>query len=189
MSLFQDFYRQEISAEEDVYRTLPFFATALGLIIAALNYAASHLPDWAVITKLCGAVTLDKTLFTSWAPCGWPVILAGILLLVAALSSAGVLWFLASATKRRDYERVGPEGAHLHRAHALHEYHRLNNLSGAELDGAVASDLREQLLTDYTEVIPRNRNLNLQRYRSRARAVSFLLWSMNEVDPVFRTSG
>jgi hypothetical protein len=37
LSMFQDIYRQEVGAEEDVHRTLPFFATALGLIIAALN--------------------------------------------------------------------------------------------------------------------------------------------------------
>ncbi len=38
--------------------------------------------------------------------------------------------------------------------------------------------LREQLLEDYTEVIPLNRELTLQRYHLRARAVSFLLWSL-----------
>jgi hypothetical protein len=93
-------------------------------------------------------------------------------------SSVGVLWFLASATKRRNYERVGPEEAHLARAQALHEYHRARGLTDASLDNAVVGDLRQQLLDDYTEVVPLNRNLNLQRYRSRARAVSFLIWSL-----------
>jgi len=33
--MFADLYRQEIAAEEDVHRTLPFFATALRIIIGA----------------------------------------------------------------------------------------------------------------------------------------------------------
>ena len=43
LATFQDAYRQEIGVEEDVHRTLPFFATALGFIVAALNYAAGQL--------------------------------------------------------------------------------------------------------------------------------------------------
>jgi hypothetical protein len=54
LGMFQDFYRQEVSAEEDVHRTLPFFATALGLIIAALNYAASQLPRGPRFYNLAG---------------------------------------------------------------------------------------------------------------------------------------
>src|SRR5271169_2082285 len=46
LNVFQDFYRQEVAAEEDVHRSLPFFGTALGLIITALTYVATQLPDW-----------------------------------------------------------------------------------------------------------------------------------------------
>ena len=42
LSLFQDVYKQELGAEEDVHRTLPFFATALGLIVTALVFAVGH---------------------------------------------------------------------------------------------------------------------------------------------------
>ena len=53
LGLFQDFYRQEIAAEEDVHRVLPFFATALGLTITALGFAASQLPAWDKVLKVC----------------------------------------------------------------------------------------------------------------------------------------
>jgi hypothetical protein len=178
LGMFQDFYRQELNAEEDVFRTLPFFATALGLIIAALNYSASQLPEWTTLTQSCGSPSRNILSTAKWAACGWPALLAGVLLALATFSCVGVLWFLASATKRRKYERVGPEGAHLARAQALHEYHHARGLTDTSLDNAVVGDLREQLLDDYTEVVPLNRNLNLQRYRSRARAVSFLIWSL-----------
>jgi hypothetical protein len=41
-----DIYRQEIGAEEDAHRALPFFGTALGIVIGALAYAAGRLPKW-----------------------------------------------------------------------------------------------------------------------------------------------
>ena len=83
LGMFQDFYRQEVNAEEDVYRTLPFFATALGLIIAALNYAASQLPDWATLTQSCGSPSRNMLSTAKWFACGWPALLAGALLALA----------------------------------------------------------------------------------------------------------
>jgi hypothetical protein len=130
LGMFQDFYRQEVSAEEDVHRTLPFFATALGLIIAALNYTASQLPSWPTLIKFCGLPS--NTIFgCGLVACGWPVLLTGALLAVAAFAGIGVLWFLALATKRRAYDRIGPEGAHLVRVRALQEYHLARGLTGA----------------------------------------------------------
>ena len=46
LAAFADAYRQEVGAEEDVYRTLPFFGTALGIVIAAIGYAAGRLTQW-----------------------------------------------------------------------------------------------------------------------------------------------
>jgi hypothetical protein len=52
-ALLHDFDRQELGAEEDVHRTLPFFATALGLIVASLNYSATQLPSWSAVVRSC----------------------------------------------------------------------------------------------------------------------------------------
>src|SRR5580698_7322344 len=41
LATFADLYRQEVAAEEDVHRTLPFFGTALGIVVAALLNVAS----------------------------------------------------------------------------------------------------------------------------------------------------
>ena len=89
-----------------------------------------------------------------------------------------MLWWLALATKLRPYERVGPESAHLERIRALQAWHLGRGLAGTELDDAVASDFREQLLDDYAKVVPVNRSRTLQRYYLRARAVRYLLWSL-----------
>jgi hypothetical protein len=179
LSMFQDFYRQEVAAEEDVHRTLPFFATAMGLIIAAINYAAAQLPSWGSLAQACG-IWAGLPSLLHLAVCGWPELLTGVLLLAAAGAGIGVLWLLASATKRRAYNRVGREDAVLARAKALQAYYLASAIphTGDTLDAAVAADLRDLLLHDYAKVLPANRELTLQRYHLRALAVSYLLWSL-----------
>ena len=46
LATFAELYRHEVGAEEDVFRTLPFFSTALGIVVTALAYAAGRLPRW-----------------------------------------------------------------------------------------------------------------------------------------------
>ena len=43
--LFTDSFKREVDQDEAVWRTLPFFATALGLAGALVGYVASHLPN------------------------------------------------------------------------------------------------------------------------------------------------
>ena len=173
LPMFLDFYRQEVAAEEDVHRTLPFFATALGLIVAALNYVAGQLPAWPKVRSACPAAL-------SWTvvQCAWPVFLAMFLLTVAALLAGTVLVFLYLATNRRGYERIGPEPAHRRRALELRAYHMARHVENDDLDVAVSRDLRYQLVEDLAAVIPINRRLTLQRYKWRARAVTGLLLAL-----------
>ena len=46
LATFAELYRQEIGAEEDVHRALPFFGTALGIVVGSIAYAAGRLPRW-----------------------------------------------------------------------------------------------------------------------------------------------
>ena len=177
LATFQDAYRQEISAEEDVHRTLPFFATALGLVIAAVNYALGQLPGWDVLVKSCPrgrGILLNHHMLA----CIWPVLLATACLVVSAVLGIGVLADLAAATRRRGYKRIGREPDQITRAQALRDYHAALGVQGAALDDAVHLDLREQLLEDLAEAVTFNRDLTLRRYAFRARAVAFLLASL-----------
>ncbi|MDA8050031.1 MAG: hypothetical protein M0002_08500 [Rhodospirillales bacterium] len=45
LTAFTELYRYELGAGEDVFRTLPFFGTALGVDVAAVVYAAGTLPS------------------------------------------------------------------------------------------------------------------------------------------------
>jgi hypothetical protein len=177
LALLQDFYRQEIGAEEDVHRTLPFFATALGLIVAALSYGATQIPTWAKVMKACSP---PPTAFASWDTlrCAWPFAVTIIALALVLILVSAVLLHLFRATRPRDYQRVGKEPAIVERARALRVYHAARNLTDTAADDAVATDLRTQLIDDFARVIPPNRALTLERYHARARAVTSLLWSL-----------
>ncbi len=177
LATFQDAYRQEIGAEEDVHRTLPFFATALGFIVAAINYAAGQLPTWDSLSRSCPrgrGILLNHHMLA----CAWPVMMAVTLLVVSAALGIGVLAYLAAATRRRGYRRVGREPAQLGRARDLLAYHVREGLKGDALDTAVHLDLRQQILDDLAAAVPFNRDLILSRYAFRARAVAFLLASL-----------
>jgi hypothetical protein len=178
LTLFQDFYRQEVAAEEDVHRSLPFFGTALGLFITALTYVAAQLPDWATVLNACSA---DHHTF-SWdvITCAraWSAGVASVFLLVSALEVVSVLWSLRLATTPRGYDRVGPEREYIIRAHELRDYHAALGLTNEAHDSAVNLDIRDQLLQDFTTVLPHNRGISIKRYNFRARAFRHLLWGL-----------
>ena len=176
-SILYDSYRQEVAAEEDVHRTLPFFATALGLVVASLNYSATQLPAWTTVLTTCRR---GRPAVPSWQiiPCAWSVWLAGLLLLAVVGLSVAVLAYLGLATRRRDYERIGPERVIVERTRQLNSYYAGTGIADDELDAAVTADIRIQLLDAFSEIVPKNRNVTLQRYQNRARAVLCLLWSL-----------
>jgi hypothetical protein len=177
LAMFLDFYRQEVGAEEDVHRTLPFFATALGLIVAAVNYVAGQLPTLTVLRTTCPGAP-QSGLPWCLSRCVWPTLLSAVLLVGAALQSVGVVLLLARAAKRRNYERIGPETVHVQRVLELRGYHLSRGLASDALDAAVSRDLRHQLVEDLAVVVPHNRILTQQRYRWRALAVSWLLMGL-----------
>lgn len=159
LTTFAELYRQEIAAEEDVHRALPFFGTALGIVVGALAYAAGRLPKWPDV-----ATPASRTAF-------W---FAGTLLVLAVIEAACVLLFLSRATARRNYRRIGPEAI-------------LRAVDGRGHDPAI--DLRRVLLDSYTEITPFNRELNQRRLKCRASASSHLIrsliWALGATTVIF----
>jgi hypothetical protein len=163
LAAFADMYRQEVVAEEDVHRTLPFFGTALGVVIAAIVYVASRLPP------LPGVATRRQT---------WVFWLALTLLALATLDAAGVLWRISRAAALRQYERIGPEPALYSRFLELQAFHARETGSDAAADDALIIDMQQGLLESYTIVTPGNRVLTRRAYRHRALAFSHLMRSL-----------
>ncbi len=166
LATFAELYRHEVGAEEDVHRSLPFFGTALGIVVTALAYTAGRLPRWPDI-----ATSEGRACFY----------LASGFLALTVLTALCVLILLAMATKRRDYERIGPEPALQSRFAELQALHNDSPLSGSERDQRIANDIRQVLLDSYTTATPLNRDLNRYRHRLRANASVLLVMSLNWV--------
>ena len=171
LSAFAESYRQEVSAEEDVYRTLPFFGTALGIVIAAIGYASGRLTRW------------EDT------PSHWLFVASTGLLALAAAEAIGVIVRLSQALARRDYQRVGPESILQARLAELRAYYDGVPEPQFSRDEMLAHDFRQALVASYGRVIPINRDLNAGRYHRRAQAASHLvrslLWALGATILIF----
>jgi hypothetical protein len=174
VSTFADLYRQEVGAEEDVHRTLPFFGTALGIVIGALAYAAGRLPKWTDLATHRAAAVF---------------VAASILLGLAVLEAGCVLVFISRAIARRDYRRIGPETALRTRLSELQAYYEGQGTTGEAQDEELVKDMRQTLLDSYTTVTPINRGLNQRRYRFRSLASSHLvrslIWALGATTVIF----
>jgi hypothetical protein len=174
LATFADLYRQEVAAEEDVHRTLPFFGTALGIVIGALAYAAGRLPKWSDLTTHRGLVAF---------------ITATVLLGLAVIEAGCVLVWISRAIARRDYQRVGPETALRARLAELQAYYDGQGISGDTQDRELVKDIRQVLFDSYMAVTPANRDLNQRRYRFRALAgshlVRSLIWALGATSLIF----
>lgn len=163
LATFADLYRQEVGAEEDVHRTLPFFGTALGIVIGALAYAAGRLPKWSDLTTGHAMIAFG---------------IATALLALAIIEAGCVLVFISRAIARRDYRRIGPETALRTRLAELQAYYDGQGMTGDAQDPELVKDIKQALLDSYTTVTPINRSLNQRRYRFRALASSHLVRSL-----------
>lgn len=163
LATFADLYRQEVGAAEDVHRTLPFFGTALGIVIGALAYAATRLPKLSDLPSL-----YSRTAF----------IAAAALLVLAVIEAACVLFWVSRAIARGDYQRIGPETALRARLVELQGYYGDQGVIGDRQDKELVKDIQQVLLDSYTAATPANRNLNQRRYKFRARASSHLIRSL-----------
>jgi hypothetical protein len=163
LGTFTDLYRQEVGAEEDVHRTLPFFGTALGIVIGALAYAAGRLPKWSDLPTNRGSIAFFA---------------AVVLLALAIIEAVCVLVFVSRAIARRDYRRIGPETALRTRLEDLQTYYDGQGIGGPDQDSELVNDMRQVLLDSYTMVTPINRALNQRRYKFRALASSHLVRSL-----------
>jgi hypothetical protein len=176
LATFADLYRQEAGAEEDVHRTLPFFGTALGIVIGALAYAAGRLPKWSDLTTQRGHVAFA---------------FAAVLLALAIIEAACVLVFMSPAIVGRRYRRIGPETALRARLAELQAFYEGRGITGDALDKELVRDMRQVLLDDYAAVTPTNRALTEWRYRLRARAASHLIrsliWALAATTVMFMT--
>jgi hypothetical protein len=174
LGTFADLYRQEIAAEEDVHRTLPFFGTALGIVIGSLAYAAGRLPRWTDMVTEHGRIAFCA---------------ATVLLALAIIEAGCVLYWVSRALARHDYKRITPESVFQRRLKEVQS--RVRGSLGAEagLDSATLLDMRQVLFESYLATTPVNRILNQKRIGFRSVSSSHLIrsliWAVGATSVIF----
>jgi uncharacterized membrane protein len=144
-----DAYKREFDQEENVWRTLPLFATSIGLLAGLATLLHSTLPK----------------LTWSWFPVLTYSELAGMFGAIAAL-----FFFLFHAARRRRIHIPIEELPLIDHASALADHYHHSRSDPADLDEAVLFDLRRRLLLLIADATVSTRDNNNARVSARARA-------------------
>lgn len=146
---FAEAYRKEVDAEENVWRTLPFFAATLALELAAL----AQVRDWVAGTR------------------GWVLAAGEAMLAVAGLMTMAAIAALAMSVRSADFRRVAPEVGLLD--FVVTGAGATSNLDGdAERDAGprVLLKVRGQLARQYADAVNHNQAIIENRLKWRTRA-------------------
>lgn len=147
-------YNREGEIEENVVRSLPFFATTLGLILTAFGLALKEFPKF-------GLELYNISIY--------------VVAVLLGLSVAVTIFYIYMAVKKRGYEYVVSEHLLLNDIPRFREFYQLAGLNEAEVDKAVAEDLQDEMIRQYARSTATNRNNNIKRGNARASA---LVWTV-----------
>ena len=147
---FADAYRKEIDQEENVWRSLPFFAATLALQLAGL----AQVRDW--VAGSSGPLLAVST---------------GLLAVAGAATLAAIL-FLGFSVWPADFQYVGREPAFREYAEAVRSAAAQAAGAGTEEDiaGSALRTVKAALLEQYATAADNNRVINQGRARWRTRA-------------------
>lgn len=148
---FADAYRKEIDQEENIWRSLPFFAATLALQLTAV----AQIRDW--VTSATGTI----------------LIVVAILLIAAAVATMAALFFLALSVWPSDFRRVAREPAF--RAYAEQVLEAVKRAAPAERSAQENAEealetVKAALAEQYSLAVDSNRVVNETRAKWRARA-------------------
>lgn len=141
-----DSYRKEIDQEENVWRSLPFFAATLALQLAALFQIIDKLPDPTTVI-------------------GW----ASIALLTAAgLATLVSLGFLAASIYPQQFDYVAKQAALLAYARDLIRDEQAPENQGQEEPFSALVTLKTEIARQYAQATDHNQQINKRRERRRS---------------------
>lgn len=147
---FADAYRKEIDQEENVWRSLPFFAATLALQLAALG----QVREWLV--------GIEGPVF----------VVASVLLATAGAATFAALVFLALSVWPADFQYVAREPAfrdYAEQVRAEAEKTESTGEAGAATETALRT-VKAALAEQYATATDNNRSINQGRARWRTRA-------------------
>jgi hypothetical protein len=140
-----DAYRKEIDQEENIWRSLPFFAATIALQLASLFQLIERLPPTA----------------TAWGKA------AAALLGASGLATLTALCFLAASIYPRKFDYPAPETELLAYAEGLIEDERAAEQGGDDTFDALDT-LKRALARQYAVAATNNRQRNKRRERLRS---------------------
>jgi len=151
-----DSYRKEIDQEENVWRSLPFFAATLALQMAALVQILGKLPD----------------------PKLWNGMAAMGCLAMVALCTIAALGFVASSIYLASFDYISTEPELLEYTWSLIQFEY--ELTDHELEGKFSAilELKRELARQYARATHHNRQINSRRMRRRSIAGLLVLTSV-----------
>lgn len=151
-----DSYKREIEAEENVWRSLPFFAATFALQFAGLAQAR----DWLLAMQ--GTTAL---------------VAIGLLVLAGGSTALGLL-FLAQSIAPAEFRYLSRETELLRYAGALREQERAAGREATEASAAALASFRATLVAQYAMAVDNNRAINRRRATRRTRAALAILCSV-----------
>lgn len=151
-NVVKDGFERELDVDENVARTLPFFAASLAVAATLYGYIAARLPP------------LSLSPFS---------VVLHILLAVAAICAVRILWHLFQAVRAREYLLLSKETEQIEWADALRTHFSAQSLTAATIDKKVTDQLRQRMASEYAKSAEHNREAN--RAKLQARAAGFTL--------------
>lgn len=152
--VFRDAFKRELESDENVARTLPFFAAALAFAATLYNFIFSRLPPLA------------------WSPFS---ITLHLLLGVASVCLVAVVWFLLQAVREREYRIPPKETEQLEWSAELEEHFKGEGYAPKTVADRVVAELRAQMLREYAQAAEHNRQANKPRLQARTWGFTFLV--------------
>lgn len=153
-SVFKDAFKRELEVDENVTRTLPFFAATLALVVTLYGYASTKLPP------------LESRPLS---------LLLHLFLIVGAGGLAGVVFSLFQAVRAREY-RIPPKETELIAwAEGLKTFYGEQGMNPATADEKVAADLRARMIMEFAEGVEHNRAANAPKLKARAQGFTLLI--------------
>lgn len=152
---YVDGYRQQLADEENVPRSLPFFAAAFAVLVAIIAASKDLVPT----------PTLNAYSIVIW-----------ILVLLLALCLLASMVFLLIALWPRDFKYVMSEPALHDYVEELRTFYAFDaTLSEEDRTAAILEDLRAELSNQYRTGAANNREINFGRASKRATALCLLV--------------
>lgn len=153
-SAFKDSFKRELEVDENVARTLPFFAATLALGATLYNFIIGRLPPFG----------LDIL----------SLVLHG-LLAIAGGCLAAVVWTLFQAVRQRQYRIPPKETELLTWSQELAEHFTGEGLKPSTVETRVVEQLRDRLIYEYAASAEHNRDANKPKLQARALGFTLLV--------------